>query len=67
MLGGHSYSSQAALFLGNENGNKFDFPEPKDSRYLTTVEFDAAEGGVVSFYLKDGPDDGDAVCQSEYA
>lgn len=66
MLGGHSYSNQAALFLGNENGNKFDFPEPKDSRYLTTVEFDAAEGGIVSFYLKDGPDDGDAICQSEY-
>ena len=29
MLGGHSFKNQAALFIGNANGNVFDFPEPK--------------------------------------
>ena len=66
MLGGHSFKNQAALFIGNANGNVFDFPEPKDLRYLTTVPFDATDGGVAFLYLKDGPDDGDATCQANY-
>jgi hypothetical protein len=60
-LGGHA-GGKAAVFVGNKKGSVFEFPTPKDSRYLTTKEFDAKHGGVISFYLKSGEINGDKMC-----
>jgi hypothetical protein len=62
-LGSSTKSGNALVFNGNAKGVNID---SSGSRYITTQPIDVSEGGVISFYLKDGPDDGDAVCKAKY-
>eukprot|EP00943_MAST-04B_sp_MAST-4B-sp1_P008074 g8074.t1 len=50
----------AMLFVGNKEGKSSD---SSGSRYITTKPLDVTKGGIISFYLKDGPDDGDEGCK----
>ena len=48
------------VFIGNKKGKSSDSSGP---RYITTKPLDISKGGVISFYLKDGPDEGDEGCK----
>jgi hypothetical protein len=61
MLGSVGKGHNAALFAGNKDGVRT--LKHGGARYLTTKEIDASKGGLISFYLKDGPDKGDKICQ----
>ena len=52
-------NGNALIFLGNKKGKS---TETDGARYITTKPMDIRKGGVISFYLKDGPDDGDYGC-----
>ena len=51
----------AMVFIGNKMGKSSD---SSGSRYITTKPLDITKGGLISFYLKDGPDDGDKGCMA---
>ena len=48
------------VFIGNKKGKSSD---SSGARYITTKPLDISKGGVISFYLKDGPDEGDEGCK----
>ena len=50
----------AMVFIGNKKGKSSD---SSGARYITTKPLDISKGGVISFYLKDGPDEGDEGCK----
>ena len=53
-------NGMSLVFLGNKKGKSTD---TAGARYITTKPVDISKGGVISFYLKDGPDDGDKGCK----
>ena len=54
-------NGMSLVFLGNKKGKSTD---SAGERYITTKPVDVSKGGVISFYLKDGPDDGDKGCKA---
>ncbi len=60
---GAASGKTALLFKGNREGESL---ESDYHRSITSKAFDFREGGVISFYLKDGEDDGGAVCHAKF-